>query len=125
MSAYKSESLTDRLSTQAAARKAMLEKFRARPGADDPDVARRQAERQALVTAREARLAQREAKQREEGAKRAAEAAELAARLEAEKAAREAAEEADRRAREAARPKQIIRDVAAYAAMKAAGGRRR
>jgi hypothetical protein len=125
MSAFKNPNYTDRLSTSAAAKKALLEKFKARPTSEDPDVAKRMAERKAIREAREARNAEREAARRAIAEREAAEAAQRKATEEAERAAREAQEEAERAAREAARPKQIIRDVAAYAAMKAAGGRRR
>ena len=61
MTAYKDKDFGERLSTAAAARRAMLERFRARPGPDDPAVAERRAARQAVSVAREARVAEREA----------------------------------------------------------------
>ncbi len=54
MSAYKNDNFNDRLATAANARKAALEKFRARPGPDDPAVLERQAARKAVAVAREA-----------------------------------------------------------------------
>jgi hypothetical protein len=61
MIGFRNKGFDDRLSTAASARKAMLERVRAKPGADDPAVAERKAARQAVSTAREARLAEREA----------------------------------------------------------------
>ena len=88
MSIFKEMSVADRLSTAANARQAMLEKFRARPKADDPAVRERMAQQVALARARETRIAARKA---EREAARIAHEAELA-RLAAEKAAADAAE---------------------------------
>ena len=46
----------ERLTTAADAKKALLEKFKARPSFDDPAVAERRAEREALSKAREERF---------------------------------------------------------------------
>jgi hypothetical protein len=102
----------DRLSAAAAAKQALLERFRARPAADDPAEIARQAALKAIADARDVRAAER----------RAAKEAELA-RLAAEEAARKAAAEAAAKearanaaAEEAAR--KAARD-AKYAARKA------
>ena len=50
----------------------MLERVRAKPGADDPAMAERKAARQAVSTAREARLAERETAKIAEQARKAA-----------------------------------------------------
>jgi hypothetical protein len=56
MSRFKnSDDFNERLSTGAKARHALLEKFRARPRADDPAVLERQAARLATGQARDAR----------------------------------------------------------------------
>jgi hypothetical protein len=55
MNAYKNDDFNDRLATAANARKTTLEKFRARPGPDDPAVLERQAARDARYAARKAR----------------------------------------------------------------------
>jgi cell division septum initiation protein DivIVA len=65
MSGFRDKGFGDRLSTAQNARKAMLERVRAKSGADDPAVAERRAARQAVSTAREVRLAEREAAERE------------------------------------------------------------
>jgi hypothetical protein len=102
----------DRISAAAAAKQALLERFRARPAPDDPAEIARQASLKAIADARDVRAAER----------RAAKEAELA-RLAAEEAARKAAAEAAAKearanaaAEEAAR--KAARD-AKYAARKA------
>ena len=75
MSAYKNDNFGDRLAAAANARKATLERFRARPGPDDPTVLERQAAQKAIAVAREARKAERRAAREAEAARQAAEAA--------------------------------------------------
>jgi hypothetical protein len=99
----------DRLSAAANAKKAELEKFRARSGANDPAFAERQAARQAIGVARDARTAGRNAS-RLAGVAREAD----------EKAARDAAEEAEQTARGAEVARQAADDVALEAERKAA-----
>ena len=53
MSGFKGSKFTDRADAAAAAKKAMLEKFRAKPAPDDPAVLARAAERKAIAEARE------------------------------------------------------------------------
>ena len=55
MSAYKNDNFGERLAAAAAARKATLERFRARPAPDDPVVLERQAAQKAVAAARKAR----------------------------------------------------------------------
>jgi hypothetical protein len=60
MSGFKnSDDFNELLSTGAKAREALLEKFRAWPGTDDPAVKERQAVRSATSQARDARKAAR------------------------------------------------------------------
>ena len=89
MSGFREPGFADRQKAAQQAKKDLLNKFRAQPGLDDPDVAKRRAEREALAANREkARLAREaekaEAKRREEEA----------AAAEAARAAREQEEEA-------------------------------
>ena len=104
MSGHKDKKFSERLSTAADAKKALLDKFRARPAADDPDVVARGEARKAISEARETRAAEREAVRAEEQGREAAERAreavkragrELAAQ---EQQARETAETAEREA---------------------------
>jgi hypothetical protein len=102
----------DRLSAAAAAKQALLERFRARPSPDDPAEIERQAALKAIADARDVRNAERKAAKEAEAARLAAE--EAAKRVEEQKAAIEAkvravAQEAERKA---------LRD-ARYAARKA------
>jgi hypothetical protein len=102
-------SFDDRLGAAAKAKKAELEKFRVRSGANDPAFAERQAARHAVGVARDARTAERNASR-------------LAglARDAAEQTARDAAVEAEEAARAAEIVKQAADDVALQAERKAA-----
>src|ERR671912_2659987 len=110
MGNFREQGFGERLSTAANAKKAMLERFRARSGTDDPAVLERQAARQAISVAREARITERKdareakvAREAAEQAEREAEAARQAAAMQAEQAAREAVLEAERKAARDAR----------------------
>jgi hypothetical protein len=77
---FKESDFADRQKAVAEAKKALLEKFRARPGPDDPEVVKRQAEREAVLAARVAREAEREAARKAKEAELAEEAAREAER---------------------------------------------
>jgi len=120
--------LSDRLEASQKAKQALLEKFRSRPGADDPEFLKRQAERRAIAEARAEREAAKEAIRKAEQERLAAEEAvrKEAERIAAEEAELKRLEEEEARAK--ARPKQIYREIAAYAEARARaaarGGRR-
>src|SRR5215218_6138793 len=111
--ADKNVNFGDRMNAAAAAKKAMLERFRARPSSDDPAVQEQQAARKAISDAREVRMAERaaarEAEAQRQAAEQAAKAAEQVAReveeqrLAAEAAAQAVALEAQRKAARDAR----------------------
>jgi hypothetical protein len=106
MSGFREPGFADRQKAAQQAKKNLLEKFRSQPGADDPAVAARRAEREAIVANREktrlAREAEKvEARRREEEAA-AAEAARVAREKE-EETARLAALEAEQKAKRDAR----------------------
>jgi hypothetical protein len=107
MAAFKGVEFNERQSAAANAKKALLEKFKAKPGPGDPEFDRRQAERLAAAQEREA-ARQRRLKEKEEArlaalkAEQEAREAEAKARAEAE-AKREAEAKAARDARYAAR----------------------
>ena len=82
----KGTSFDDRLSAAANAKKAELEKFRARSGVNDPAFAERQAARHAIDVARDARTAERKASRLASVAHEAAEKAARDAAAEAEQA---------------------------------------
>src|SRR5215472_1096114 len=106
MSGFKEPGFADRQKAAQQAKQNLLNKFRAQPGHDDPEVAKRRAERQAIVANRERARQEREAtkaehKQREEEAA-TAEAARIA-REQQEAIARQAALEAEQKAKRDAR----------------------
>lgn len=134
MAIYREKDFSERRNAADEARKALLERFKAKPAADDPAVLAKQAERKAILEARAVREAEKlkqkqERLAREAAEKAAREAAEEAARLEAEiqaaadakiheaeeneRIARVLADEAERKAKRDAR----------YAARKSRSGR--
>jgi hypothetical protein len=108
MRSLKGTSFDDRLSAAANAKKAELEKFRARSGVNDPAFAERQAARHAIDVARDARTAERKAS-------RLASVAHAAT----EKAAQDAAAEAEQAASDAEVAGQAAHDIALQAERKA------
>src|SRR5947208_1363370 len=90
MSSFKGTSVDDRLRAAANAKKAELEKFRARSGTNDPAFAERQAARHAVNVARDARTAERNVSRQAAVAREATEQAARDAAVEAEEAARAA-----------------------------------
>ena len=114
MSGFKEPGFTDRQKAAQQAKRNLMEKFRAQPGPDDPDVAKRRAEREAIAAKRENARLEREAARAEQ------------ARLEAEAAAAEAARMAREKEEEAARlealeAEQKAKRDARYAARKSKG----
>src|SRR5262245_29076001 len=110
MRGYKDQKLDERLARAAEARQKALEKFKARPGPDDPEVIKRRQEREAIAAAREVREKER---------------AILKAKEAAERAEREAKERAEREAREKREAiEKVIRDAAEAAERKAERDRR-
>jgi Family of unknown function (DUF6481) len=131
---YREKDIFERRNAANEAKKALLERFKAKPAADDPAVLARQAERKAILEARAVREAEKarlkqERLAREAAEKAAREAAAEAARLEAEEKARE--EAALRDAEENERIARVLADEAErkakrdarYAARKSRVGR--
>ncbi|MBN9232901.1 MULTISPECIES: DUF6481 family protein [Phyllobacteriaceae] len=134
MAIYREKDIFERRNAANEAKKALLERFKAKPAADDPAVLARQAERKAILEARAVREAEKarlkqERLAREAAEKAAREAAAEAARLEAEEKARE--EAALRDAEENERIARVLADEAErkakrdarYAARKSRVGR--
>jgi hypothetical protein len=71
MRGFKEKGFSERLGAAAEARKAQLEKFRAKPGPDDPATVERQEARRAAAIARDARAAERKTARDEVAAKEA------------------------------------------------------
>ena len=82
MSAYKQQSAGDRIAAAANAKKAALDRFKAKLPPDDPTVIERNAAQRAIVEAREARAAERKAARDAEAARLAAEQAAVLAEQE-------------------------------------------
>jgi Family of unknown function (DUF6481) len=112
----KGAGFVDRIAAQAEARKAVLEKFKARPGPDDPEVKARLAAAVAKESERQAkREAAKIAKQQREAEEKLAQAAAAADK----KASEEAAYEAELAAAADLELKQKAARDARYAARKA------
>lgn len=106
MSGFKEPSFADRQKAAQEARKSILEKFRAKPGLDDPAVMQRQAEREAQAAERAKAKQLRDTAKAEKIIRDAEAAVEAAAALVREKeqaAAKEVALEAERKAARDAR----------------------
>lgn len=119
MAVYREKDFHERRNAAIDAKKALLEKFKARPPADDPQVVARQAERKAILEARAIREAEKERLKQERLAREARERAEREA-IEAE--ARRIAEDAAReeaKKREAEENERIARVLAEEAERKA------
>ncbi|MGX9429989.1 MULTISPECIES: DUF6481 family protein [Bradyrhizobium] len=118
MSSFKEPNFSDRQKAAQQSRQNILQKFRSRPGPDDPGVQARAAERATIAANREqARLAREAAKAEQQRLAEEAAAAEAAriAREKEEEAARQAALEAEQKAKRDAR----------YAARKERGKKKR
>jgi hypothetical protein len=106
MSGFKEPGFADRQKAAQQAKQNLLNKFRTQPGPDDPEVAKRRAEREAIAANRARIKAEREAakaeQQRREDEAAAAEAARIAREKE-EAVARQAELEAEQKARRDAR----------------------
>lgn len=103
---FKEPSFLDRQTAAQKAKKGILEKFKAKPGPDDPAVLKRAAERQAQVIERAKAQKLREAAKAEKKARDAELAAQAAAealRIQAEKVAAAAALAAEQKAARDAR----------------------
>ena len=111
---FKEPTFADRQGAAQNAKKALLERFKAKPGPDDPETLKRQAERQAIAEQRALAQKAREQEKAEKKAREAEKAAELAAQAERERAEKEAADIALKAEQKAARD-------ARYAARKEKG----
>jgi membrane protein involved in colicin uptake len=91
MPRFTDKDISESRATAANAKKAMVERFRARPAEDDPVNVERKAARLAVSQARDARIATREAERRADAERQAAEQ-----KVREEEAARMAVEQAER-----------------------------
>jgi hypothetical protein len=99
MAGFKGGLYSERADASAKAKQALLEKFKAKPPPDDPEVLARAAERKAIAEARDLRAGERRVAKEADDARKAAERA--AADLEAQaRVAEEAARAADKLVRD-------------------------
>ena len=106
MSGFKEPGFADRQKAAQQAKRKLLDKFRSQPGAEDPEVLKRRAEREAVAANREkARLGREAEKAEQKRREEEVAAAEVAriAREQEEEAAQAAALEADQKAKRDAR----------------------
>ena len=117
-------SFTDRQSNSANAKKALLERFKARPKADDPVMVQRREEREAIAQARAEREAEKAKIRAEKERLDAIERARIDEEKRQEELAREAARKAEQAKRDAERPRKVLLEAVQYMQMRTAGKRR-
>src|ERR1700722_12250607 len=105
---YKNDDFNNRLPSSANAKNALLERFRARPGPDDPAVIARKAAQAEIEAAREIRVAERKKAREEEAVRLAIEQAALLAEQQAKDVELQA-----RKAEEAARAAERLAEAKA------------
>ncbi|TIR93541.1 MAG: hypothetical protein E5X13_29025, partial [Mesorhizobium sp.] len=119
MAIYREKDIFERRNAANEAKKALLERFKSKPAADDPAVLARQAERKAILEARAIREAEKARLKQEKLAREAAEKAEREAVAEAARIAAEEAAAAEAKIREAEETERIARLLAEEAERKA------
>jgi hypothetical protein len=116
---YREKDIFERRNAANEAKRALLERFKSKPAADDPAVLARQAERKAILEARAIREAEKARLKQEKLAREAAEKAEREAAAEAARIAAEEAAQAEAKIREAEENERIARLLADEAERKA------
>jgi len=116
---YREKDIFERRNAANEAKKALLERFKSKPAADDPAVQARQAERKAILEARAIREAEKARLKQEKLAREAAEKAEREALAESARLAAEAAAAEEAKRREAEEAERIAFELADEASRKA------
>lgn len=119
MAIYREKDIFERRNAANEAKKALLERFKSKPAADDPAVLARQAERKAILEARAIREAEKARLKQERLAREAAEKAAREAEAEAARVEAEAKAQAEAKIREAEENERIARLLADEAERKA------
>ncbi|WP_202298314.1 DUF6481 family protein [Mesorhizobium sp. 131-2-1] len=119
MAIYREKDIFERRNAANEAKRALLERFKSKPAADDPAVLARQAERKAILEARAIREAEKAKLKQEKLAREAAEKAEREAAAEAARIAAEEAAAAEAKIRDAEENERISRLLADEAERKA------
>jgi hypothetical protein len=116
---YREKDIFERRNAANEAKKALLERFKSKPAADDPAVLAKQAERKAILEAREIREAEKARLKQEKLAREAVDKAEREAAAEAARIAAEEAAQAEAKIKEAEENERIARLLADEAERKA------
>ncbi|KQZ82962.1 hypothetical protein ASD64_08505 [Mesorhizobium sp. Root157] len=119
MAIYREKDIFERRNAANEAKKALLERFKTRPAADDPAVLARQAERQAILAARAEREAEKAKLKQEKLAREAAERAAREAEAERARLVAEAKAAEEAKLRESEENERIARLLADEAERKA------
>jgi hypothetical protein len=106
---FNSANFADRITSTTAAKQALVEKLKAKPADDDPEVLRKRAEREAIAEARAKRMAEKDEQRRQQALREAEEKAARAAAEAAAEAERQALVEQEKAAAEAARLERAAR----------------
>ena len=114
-------SFTDRQANSAKAKQALLERFQARPKADDPVMVQRREEREAIAQARAEREAEKAKIRAEKERLEALERARIEEEKRQEELAREAARKAEQAKRDAERPRKVLLEAVQYMQLRTAG----
>lgn len=121
---FNPQSFADRQVSSANAKKALLERFKARPKADDPIMIRRRTEREAVASARAEREAEKAAQRAQEERLAAIERERLAEQERQNELARQAARQAELAKIEAERPRKVLLEAVQYMQERTSGKRR-
>jgi len=121
---FNPRNFTDRRASSANAKKALLERFKARPKADDPIMIQRRTEREAVAKARAEREAEKAARNAEMERRAAAERERIAEEKRQEELSRQAAHQAELKKAEAERPRKVLLEAVQYMQERSAGKRR-
>ncbi|WP_248313108.1 DUF6481 family protein [Bosea sp. F3-2] len=121
---FNPQNFADRQASSANARKALLERFKARPKADDPVMLQRRTEREAIAKARAEREAEKAARHAEMERLAAVERERIAEEKRQEEFARQAARQAELARIEAERPRKVLLEAVQYMQERSAGKRR-
>ncbi len=121
---FNQQSFADRQATSINARKALLERFKARPKADDPVMLQRRAEREGFARARAEREVEKTKIRAEAERLAALEQARIAEEKREEERAREAAIVAEQARIEAERPRKVLLEAVSYMQMRSSRNRR-
>ena len=121
---FNPQNFVDRQATSANARKALLERFKARPKADDPLMLQRRAEREGFARARAEREVEKATMRAEAERLAVLERERIAEEKREEERTREAAIATEQARIEAERPRKVLLEAVSYMQMRSNRNRR-